>query len=134
MNNFNLSSQINQCEHLIQQLVNQTQQASQMYQQMQQQEQQNAARLEELAQREHKAVQMIQQALHGHQTAIQQLQQVSQICRQLEQSANIQYSQNAIHNQQQSGSQYGGYNAYPQQHQFAPMNNINNSGMNRSFQ
>lgn len=133
MNNFNLSSQINQCEHLIQQLVNQTQQASQMYQQMQQQEQQNASRLEELAQREHKAVQMIQQALHGHQTAIQQLQQVGQICRQLEQTVNMQLSQQAAMQTQPSHTQFGGFNSFPQQQQqqqhFSPM-----GGMNRSFQ
>ncbi|MDG0810796.1 hypothetical protein [Cohnella rhizosphaerae] len=131
MNNFNLSSQINQCEHLIQQLVNQTQQASQMYQQLQQQEQQNASRLEELAQREHKAAQMIQQALHGHQTAIQQLQQVGQICRQLEQTVNMQMSQQAMQSQP-SSTQFGGFNAFPQQQQqqhFSPM-----GGMNRSFQ
>ncbi|CAI6080597.1 AMP-dependent synthetase and ligase [Cohnella sp. JJ-181] len=130
MNSFNLSSQINQCEHLIQQLVSQTQQASQMYQQMQQQEQQNAARLEELAQREHKAVQMIQQALHGHQTAIQQLQQVGQICRQLEQTVNMQLSQNAIQSQQSNSQFGGGFNSFPQQQQhISPMN-----GMNRNFQ
>nr|WP_286672492.1 hypothetical protein [Cohnella hashimotonis] len=115
---------------MIQQLVSQTQQASQMYQQLQQQEQQNASRLEELAQREHKAAQIIQQTLHGHQTAIQQLQQVSQICRQLEQTVNMQLSQQAIQSQP-SHSQFGGFNSFPQQQQ-QPFSSIN--GMNRSFQ
>ncbi|OKP78820.1 hypothetical protein A3844_28860 [Paenibacillus helianthi] len=87
--NSNISSQINQCEQIIQQLVSQTQQASQNYQQLLQQEQQNAAKLEELADRERKASQMIQQALQGHQTAVQQLQHVSQLVRQMEQNSQI---------------------------------------------
>lgn len=99
--NSSISSQINHCEQLISQLVNQTQQASQMYQQLLQQEQQNAKTLEEIAQKEQRAAQMIQTALQGHQTAIQQMQQVSQICRQIEQASHAQMTP-AFSNQQTS--------------------------------
>jgi hypothetical protein len=99
--NQNLSSQINQCQNIIQQLMNQTQQTSQMYQQMLQQEQQNATRLEELAQREQKSTQTIQNALHGHQLAMQQMQQLTQICKQLEQSVLSNNNIQAFNQQQQ---------------------------------
>ncbi|XID96066.1 hypothetical protein ACF3MZ_08285 [Paenibacillaceae bacterium WGS1546] len=82
---------------MIQQLVQQTQQASHNYQMLLQQEQQNAQRLEELAHREQRAAQMIQTALQGHQTAIQQLHQVSQLCRQIEHSAQQQVQASASH-------------------------------------
>ncbi|PWW05111.1 hypothetical protein DFQ01_10594 [Paenibacillus cellulosilyticus] len=85
-NNQSFNQSLQQAEHLVQQLVQQTQQASQNYQQLLQQEQQNAQRLEELAQREQRAAQVIQTALQGHQTAIQQLNQIASLCRQVEQS------------------------------------------------
>ncbi|QMV39839.1 hypothetical protein [Cohnella cholangitidis] len=95
--NNQLNQNLHQCEQIIQQLVNQTQQASQNYQQLLQQEQQNAQRLEELAHREQRAAQMIQTALHGHQTAIQQLQQVANLCRQIEQMAQVQFNSSITH-------------------------------------
>lgn len=82
-----ISSQLAQCEQLIQQLVQQTQQASMKYQQLLQQEQRNALQLEQLAQREHQAAQIIQTALQGHQTALQQLHQISSLCNQIASSA-----------------------------------------------
>lgn len=100
--NQNISSQINQCEQILSQLMGQTQQASQMYQQMLQQEQQNAIVLEQLVQKERQAAQIIQSALQGHQIAMQQMDQISQICRSLEQ--NLQ--DNVIANQQQRFDSY----------------------------
>ncbi|MFC5406078.1 hypothetical protein [Cohnella soli] len=113
---------LQQCEQIIQQLVNQTQQASQNYQQLLQQEQQNAQRLEELAHREQKAAQMIQTALQGHQTVIQQLQQVSNLCRQIEHSAQMQF--NAGYNQ--SNQNFAPHSAYTQQQPNAFQNHNQN--------
>ncbi|MCY9669847.1 hypothetical protein M5X11_33895 [Paenibacillus alginolyticus] len=114
--NQNMNNQFQQTQGIIAQLINQTQQSSQMYQQMLQQEQQNAMRLEELAQREQQAVQIIQSALHGHQMAIQQLQHVSQLCRQLEQTAqssfqspNMQQPQQLTNYANSYGSSFRGY-------------------------
>ncbi|WP_367649681.1 hypothetical protein [Paenibacillus sp. NEAU-GSW1] len=70
-----------------------------MYQQLLQQEQQNARTLEDIAQKEQKAAHIIQTALHGHQMAMQQLQQVTNICRQLEQSAQT-FTMTAFNQQQ----------------------------------
>lgn len=85
--NTNFSSQLNQCEQLVQQLIQQTSQASQVYEQLKQQEQQNAIQLEEIAAREKLAVQTIATALQGHQQAVDQMQQVVSICKQIEQSS-----------------------------------------------
>lgn len=81
---YHATSQLQQCEQMIQQLMQQTAQATQKYQQLLQQEQQNVTRLEELAQRERQAVQIVQTALQGHQVAMQQMQQVTNICHQLQ--------------------------------------------------
>jgi len=103
------SHSLHQCEQIVQQLVQQTQQASQNYQQLMQQEQQNAQRLEELAQREQKAAQMIQTALQGHQTVIQQLHQISNLCRQIEMSANTQFNTSIAHTNQQQNPTHQNY-------------------------
>lgn len=79
-----VSSTLNQCRQMAQQILQQTQQSSAQYQHMLQQEMQNAQWLEQLAQRERQAVQIIQQALQGHQTVVQQLQGITQMCSQLD--------------------------------------------------
>ncbi|WP_372637675.1 hypothetical protein [Cohnella sp.] len=118
------SQSLHQCEQIVQQLIHQTQQASQNYQMLLQQEQQNAQRLEELAQREQRAAQMIQTALQGHQTAIQQLNQVSNLCRQIEQMAHLQFNASIT---QSSASQ-------PMNQGFAqPMNSYNSPGSSANF-
>ena len=114
--NNGIQQALQQCEQIVQQLINQTQQASHNYQMLLQQEQQNAQRLEELAQREHRAAQTIQVAMQGHQTAIQQLQHVTQLCRQVEQIAQSQQFNTASfanaqqHNPSFSQQGIGGYN------------------------
>lgn len=100
IDNNGMHQALQQCEQILQQLVNQTEQASQNYQMLLQQELQNAQQLHELAQREQRAAQIIQNALQGHHTAVQQLQHVSQICRQLEQTAQNQQAFQPVYDQQ----------------------------------
>ncbi|KQO01285.1 hypothetical protein [Paenibacillus sp. Leaf72] len=111
MNQFsqtNISQQLSQCEHLLQQLMQQTQQASGMYQQLLKQEQANAAQLEQIAQREHQAAHIIQTSLQGHQKAMQQMQQISSICNQISSSnANQSF---AYQQPQYQGSSFGELN------------------------
>jgi dsDNA-specific endonuclease/ATPase MutS2 len=111
----NVSGQIQQCEQMVQQLIQQTQQSTQMYRQMIQQEQQNSAQLEQLAQRERQAVQMLESAIQGHSTAMQMMQQVSSICRQLEQS--VQMGSIGTGGFYGAGNQYGSYSGTQRSYQ-----------------
>ncbi|MFF2889815.1 hypothetical protein [Paenibacillus sp. NPDC057967] len=115
MNNFqsgNASSQVNQIEGIVQQLIQQTQQASAQYQQLLKQEQENAQLLQQLAQREQQAAQTIQTALQGHQTAVQQMQHITNLCNQISHSTVSTGSYAA--NTQQPYSNYGSSSYYRQ--------------------
>lgn len=114
MNNYqsgNASSQLNQIEGIVQQLIQQTQQASVQYQQLLKQEQENAQLLQQIAQREQQAAQTIQTTLQGHQTAVQQMQHVMNLCNQVSHSTFAQSQSYAANTQQP----YTGYNSNYQQ-------------------
>lgn len=115
-NNFqsgNVSSQLNQIEGIVQQLIQQTQQASAQYQQLLKQEQENAQLLQQLSQREQQAAQTIQTALQGHQTAVQQMQHITSLCNQISHSSAT-ASGFAASTQQQPYSNYGSSSYYRQ--------------------
>lgn len=107
--NHNASSQLNQIESAVQQLIQQTQQATEMYQQMLRQEQENAAVLQQLAQREQQATHTIQTALQGHQTAIQQLNSITNLCHQVSQTMSTLQNTDYLQNNSQNFTTQSGF-------------------------
>ncbi|WP_206098845.1 hypothetical protein [Paenibacillus paeoniae] len=106
------SSQVQQIEGIVQQLIQQTQRASAQYEQLLKQEQENAQLLQQIAQREQQAAQIIQTALQGHQTAVQQMQHITSLCNQISHSTSTAGSY--VASTQQPYTNYSGSSYYRQ--------------------